>query len=418
MIESVKGTRDILPTESSMWNDVEGTARDILRLYGFAEIRTPIFELTELFARSVGEDTDIVSKEMYTFQDRDKTSLTLRPEGTAPVVRAYLEHQLYRDSQTLKLYYLGPMFRRERPQKGRYRQFHQIGAEVLGSQNPAIEAEVIEMLQLFLERVGIKESSLLVNSIGCKDCRPLFLAELKKSLASSQSLLCHDCQRRSETNPLRVLDCKVESCQPIINALPSISEFLDEQCRSHFDKFLNHLRMREISFRVVPRLVRGLDYYTRTTFEITSDVLGAQNTLVGGGRYDGLAEILDGPSTPGFGFALGLERIFLVLQTSEGMKVPPPLQIFLVPLGEVAFERAVLLARDLRREGLACLYDFESHSLKSALRLANKLGAQFVLIIGETELQSGRYQLKRMSDGKQIEVAPDEIRQSVLALTS
>jgi histidyl-tRNA synthetase len=307
------------------------------------------------------------------------------------------------------------MFRRERPQKGRYRQFHQIGAEILGSQNPAIEAEAIEMLQLFLERVGIKESSLLVNSIGCKECRPLFLAELKKALAASKSQLCHDCQRRSETNPLRVLDCKVESCQPIIDALPSISEFLDEQCRTHFDKFLEHLRMRGISFRVVPRLVRGLDYYTRTTFEITSEVLGAQNTLVGGGRYDGLAEILDGPPTPGFGFALGLERVILVLQTAKALEVPKTLQLFLVPLGEAAFDRTVLLARDLRRQGVACLYDFESHSLKSALRLANKLRAQFALIIGETELQNGRYQLKRMSDGKQIEVRPDEIRQSVMA---
>jgi histidyl-tRNA synthetase len=417
VIKAIKGTRDILPPESSLWGWVESTAREILELYGFAEIRTPIFERTELFARSVGEDTDIVSKEMYTFQDRDDTSLTLRPEGTAPVVRAYLEHHLYQDSQILRLYYAGPMFRRERPQKGRYRQFHQIGAEVLGSQNPAIEAEVIEMLQLFLERVGIKGSSLLVNSIGCSDCRPAFLAELKKALASKRSLLCEDCQRRSETNPLRVLDCKVESCQPIIDALPSISDFLDQACRSHFDKFLHYLRDREISFRIVPRLVRGLDYYTRTTFEITSDALGAQNTLVGGGRYDGLSEILEGPPTQGFGFALGLERLVLILQASGNSHYSRPLQVFLVPLGEDAFGKAALLARNLRRQGVACLYDFESRSLKSALRLANKLQAQYALIVGEKELQSGRYPLKRMSDGVQTDLSLDEISKTILATT-
>jgi histidyl-tRNA synthetase len=394
---------------------VESTAREILELYGFAEIRTPIFERTDLFTRGVGEDTDIVSKEMYTFQDRDDASVTLRPEGTAPVIRAYLEHQLYQHGQLLKLYYLGPMFRRERPQKGRYRQFHQIGAEVLGSQNPAIEAEVIEMLQLLLERVGIKESSLLVNSIGCSTCRPVFLEELRKALAAKKSLLCGDCQRRSEINPLRVLDCKIESCQPIIDTLPSISEFLDEACRTHFARFLEHLRERAISFQVVPRLVRGLDYYTRTTFEITSKTLGAQNTLIGGGRYDGLAEILEGPPTHGFGFALGLERLILVLQGLGTLQVSRPLQVFLAPLGENAFGKAALLVRDLRRQGLASLYDFESRSLKSSLRLANKLKAQFVLIVGETELQSGRYPLKRMSDGVQTELGLDEIIKTVLA---
>jgi histidyl-tRNA synthetase len=417
VIKSIKGTRDILPPESSLWGQVESTAREILELYGFAEIRTPIFERTDLFARGVGEDTDIVSKEMYTFLDRDDASLTLRPEGTASVVRAYLEHELYRDSHLLKLYYLGPMFRRERPQKGRYRQFHQLGAEVLGSENPAIEAEAIEMLHLFLEKVGIKDSSLLVNSIGCTVCRPRFLEELKKALASKKSLLCEDCQRRSETNPLRVLDCKIESCQPIIDSLPSIAEFLDEACRAHFKEFLKYLEEREIPFQVVPRLVRGLDYYTRTTFEITSSVLGAQNTLIGGGRYDGLAEILDGPPTPGFGFALGLERLILVLEQLGSVQTVQSLQVFLAPVGAIAFRKATLLARDLRRQGMACLYDFESRSLKSALRLANKLRAKFVLIIGEMELQSGRYQLKRMSDGEQIDVSQDEISKIVLATT-
>ncbi|PYV41460.1 MAG: histidine--tRNA ligase [Acidobacteria bacterium] len=409
VIKAIKGTRDILPPESAVWNKVESTAREIFELYGFSEIRTPVFERTDLFARGVGEDTDIVSKEMYTFADRDNTSLTLRPEGTAPVVRSYIEHQLYQDSQILKLYYLGPMFRRERPQKGRYRQFYQIGAEVLGSDNPAIEAEVLEMLELFLERIGIKETTLLVNSIGCSLCRPRFLERLKQELAAKKDLLCEDCQRRSETNPLRVLDCKVEACQPIIDKLPSILEFLDDGCRAHFEKFLGYLKERGIQFTIVPRLVRGLDYYTRTTFEITSRVLGAQNSLIGGGRYDGLAEVLEGPPTHGFGFAMGVERLVLVLQQTGNLMASPPPQLFLAPLGEAAFARATLLACDLRRQGIRCSYDFESRSLKSALRLANKLQAEFALIIGEAELQSGKFQLKRMSDGEQVEVSEEQL---------
>ena len=409
MIKSIKGTRDILPPESALWSRVEKTAREIFELYGFAEVRTPIFESTELFARGVGEDTDIVSKEMYTFEDRDEKSLTLRPEGTAPVVRAHGEHRLQQESPIAKLYYLGPMFRRERPQKGRYRQFHQIGAEVLGSDNPAIEAEVLEMLQFFLKQIGIEDQSLLVNSIGCPVCRPRFLGELKKALVENQALLCTDCQRRSEANPLRVLDCKVESCQPVIESLPKISDFLDDACRAHFDKFLGYLASRQIPFTIVPRLVRGLDYYTRTTFEITSGALGAQNTLVGGGRYDGLAEALGGAPTQGFGFALGLERLLLVIQDSGKQTPLPPPQLFLAPLGEAAFEKATLLARDLRQQGIRCVLDFETRSLKSAMRLANKLQAQHVLILGDSELLSGRFPLKRMSDGTQHEVHADGI---------
>ena len=418
MIKSIKGTRDILPPESALWSRVENTARDIFDLYGFAEVRTPIFESTELFARGVGEDTDIVSKEMYSFDDRDEKSLTLRPEGTAPVVRAHMEHQLHLESPIAKLYYLGPMFRRERPQKGRYRQFHQIGAEVLGSDNPAIEAEVLEMLQFFLKQIGIEEQTLLVNSIGCPVCRPRFLEQLKQALVEKKSLLCADCQRRSGTNPLRVLDCKVESCQPIIESLPKISDFLDEACRAHFSKFLSYLTNRQIPFTVVPRLVRGLDYYTRTTFEITSGALGAQNTLIGGGRYDGLAEALGGPPTKGFGFALGLERVMLVLQDSGKQSQLPCPQLFLAPLGEAAFEKATLLARDLRQQGIRCALDFETRSLKSAMRLANKLQAQHVLILGDSELQTGKYPLKRMSDGTQREVLAEEIPGALQEKTS
>ena len=409
MIKAIKGTRDILPPESAQWSRLEAVAREILELYGFAEVRTPIFESTELFTRGVGEDTDIVSKEMYTFEDRDDKSLTLRPEGTAPVVRAHIEHQLHKELFITKLYYLGPMFRRERPQKGWYRQFHQIGAEVLGSDNPAIEAEVLEMLQFFLRRIGIDDQTLLVNSIGCLNCRPRFLEELKRALSEKKSSLCADCQRRTETNPLRVLDCKVESCQPIIDSLPKITDFLDEACRTHFDKFLEYLTGRHISFTIVPRLVRGLDYYTRTTFEITSGTLGAQNTIVGGGRYDGLAEALGGPPLKGFGFALGLERILLVLQQSGKQAQLPSPQLFLAPLGQPAFEKATLLALDLRQRGIRCVLDFETRSLKSALRLANKVNAQHVLILGDSELQSGDYLLKRMADGTQRRVRESEI---------
>jgi len=409
VIRAIKGTRDILPPESKLWSQVEATAREIFELYGFSEIRTPIFESTLLFARGVGEDTDIVSKEMYTFEDRDDQSLTLRPEGTAPVVRATIEHRLQQESQTLKLFYLGPMFRRERPQKGRYRQFHQIGAEVLGSDNPAIEAEILEMLDLFLKKIGLQDYELLVNSIGCPKCRPAYLEVLSRAIQEKGASLCVDCQRRMRTNPLRVLDCKIPACQPIIDSLPSIAEFLDEECRAHFQKFLFYLERRGIGFRVVPRLVRGLDYYTRTTFEITSQALGAQNTLIGGGRYDGLAEAIGGPPTQGFGFALGLERIILVLQQTKLAQQEFVPDLFLAPLGEAAFESATQLIRFFRLQNIRCTLDFEARSLKSLMRLANKLGARFVLILGEDELKKGRYLLKRMSDGLQQEMTEEEI---------
>ena len=413
MIKAIKGTRDILPPETTLWERVESIAREIFELYSFSEIRTPVFEATELFARGVGEDTDIVLKEMYTFEDRDERSLTLRPEGTAPVVRSVIENQLIQDSGILKLYYLGPMFRRERPQKGRYRQFHQIGAEVLGSDNPAIEAEVLEMLLLFLERIGINNHTLLVNSIGCTKCRPRFLQKLREDLALKKEQLCGDCQRRALINPLRVLDCKVERCQPIIDSLPVITDFLGPECRRPFEKFQVYLRQRGISFTLMPRLVRGLDYYTRTTFEITSEALGAQNSLIGGGRYDGLSEALGGDPLPGFGFALGLERILLVLaEASNSAPIPGP-QLFLAPLGEAAFEQATLLARDLRQKGIWCFLDFEPRSLKSAMRLANRLKAEFVLMLGEAELKSGKYLLRRMSSGEQQELGLRELYEQI-----
>src|SRR2546426_2121767 len=349
MIKAIRGTRDLLPPETALWNFVEAAVRDVFRVYNFHEIRTPIFEETQLFARSVGEETDIVGKEMYTWQDRGRAesdrgqSLTLRPENTAGVVRAYIEHKLW-DRGLNKLYYIGPQFRRERPQKGRYRQFYQIGAEVLGSDHPAIDAEVLEMLLLFLERVGINSFTLLLNSVGDSKCRPEYIKALRRALGSVKSTMCADCQRRAETNPLRVLDCKVEADQPIIAKLPSILDHLCPECRQHFDRVLGELKQRGIPYEITPRLVRGLDYYTRTTFEITSGALGAQNALLGGGRYDGLSEMIGGPPAPGIGFSIGEDRLVLAVEeaarnkaeASGGQETSSALIAYIAWLGDAA----------------------------------------------------------------------------------
>jgi histidyl-tRNA synthetase len=311
-MKAVKGTRDILPPASAVWNRVEATAREVFRTFNYHEIRTPIFEETALFARGVGEDTDIVGKEMYTWEDRDGTSLTLRPEATASVMRAYIEHRLDQIPGIKKFYYMGPMFRRERPQKGRYRQFFQIGAEAIGSESAIVDAEVIEMVVELLRRVGLEGFHLILNSVGCSTCRPRFMAALKEKLATMAETLCVDCQRRTTTNPLRVLDCKVPDDQAAIDTLPSILDYLCEECHAHFKVVQEHLRHRGIPFEVRPRLVRGLDYYMRTTFEITHGALGAQNAVLGGGRYDGLAESLGSKvPAPGIGFSIGEDRLVM-----------------------------------------------------------------------------------------------------------
>ena len=321
---------------------MESAAREVFRAYNYHEIRTPILELTELFARGVGEETDIVTKEMYTFEDRDGSSLTLRPENTASVIRAYIEHRLDQRPGLQKLYYLGPMFRRERPQKGRYRQFYQIGAEAIGSELPAVDAEVIEMVVELLRRAGLDGFQLLLNSVGCRNCRPAFISRLREELRAVAPRLCGDCQRRAETNPLRVLDCKVEADQPIIDALPSILDYLCEICRPHFDAVKGYLTDRGIGFEVRPRLVRGLDYYMRTTFEVVHGALGAQNSVLGGGRYDGLAESLGSKvPAPGIGFSIGEDRLVMSV---EGQESPAALDLFVVPLGEAAFRHAAQLA--------------------------------------------------------------------------
>ncbi|MGC9998039.1 MAG: histidine--tRNA ligase [Terriglobia bacterium] len=409
LIRSVKGTRDLLPPDTNLWQRVEAEARRIFGAYHYGEIRTPLLEQTALFARSVGADTDIVMKEMYTFQDRDDESLTLRPEATASVVRAYIEHSLYNQGGIHKLYYIGPMFRRERPQKGRYRQFHQIGAEVLGSESPLVDAEVLEMLVLFLERVGIREYQLLLNSVGCPKCRAEYLTVLRQALGAVKASMCADCQRRAETNPLRVLDCKVEADQPIIEKLPKIIDHLDPECRQHFERVTSELQGRGISYQVTPRLVRGLDYYTRTTFEITSGALGAQNAVLGGGRYDGLSEMLGGPPTPGIGFSIGQDRLILAVQAAAVLKPETPLAAYIVWMGDAAVPAAAGLARELRAQGLSVEIGYDPMKIKKAMGLASKLQARFAIIIGEGEISTGRYQVKDMTAGQQQEVEPGNI---------
>ena len=409
--QAIKGVRDILPPDSALWNWFEETTRGVFESYGFHEIRLPIFEQTELFARSVGEDTDIVSKEMYTFPDRSGTeSLTLRPEATASVVRAYIEHGMHTWPGLVKLYYVGPMFRRERPQKGRYRQFYQIGAEVLGqSDHPAIDAELMEMLAVLLGECRIERWTLLVNSIGCSNCRPKYVEKLRHALESVKSKMCADCQRRAETNPLRVLDCKVEADQPIIAKLPVITDHLDEPCREHFEEFQRQLRLREISYTLTPRLVRGLDYYMRTTFEITSPVLGAQNALVGGGRYDGLTELLGGPPAKGFGFALGEDRFIDAIKDAGKVDASLPLDVYIAWIGAATYPAAVKLARRLREDRFTVELPPEEIKLKKSIGVADKLNARYSLILGEDELAAKKFTLRRMSDGEQKQLSEIEL---------
>jgi histidyl-tRNA synthetase len=399
---AIKGTRDILPPDSALWNWFEQNAREVFESYGFRDIRLPIFEETDLFARSVGADTDIVGKEMYTFRDRDDESISLRPEATAGVARAYIEHGMHTLPGNVKLYYIGPMFRRERPQKGRYRQFYQIGAEVLGQSDASgLDAEVLEMLVTLFERVGLKKTALYVNSIGCKDCRSKYVELLRGELTKVKEKLGADSQRRIETNPLRVLDSKIPEEQAIIETLPRISDHLCEACRAHFAKLKEELGLRGIRFQENWRLVRGLDYYTRTTFEVIAEGLGSQNAVCGGGRYDGLVELLGGHPTKGIGFAIGTDRAILSLQESGLAPQLQPLAIFVAWMGEKAYAPAVRVAQKLRGRGFGVEVPAEEMKFKKSLGLADKLGARYALIIGEDEAASGTYTLKRLADAQQ-----------------
>ncbi len=401
MIKAVRGTRDILPPSSALWNHVEAIAREVFRTFRCQEIRTPIFEPTELFARGVGADTDIVSKEMYTWEDRDGSSITLRPENTASVIRAYIEHRLDQQPGLKKLYYIGPMFRRERPQKGRYRQFSQIGAEVIGSESPAVDAEVIEMVLEVLVRCGVEAPHLIINSVGCPKCRPVFVEALRERLQSVKAGMCQDCQRRADLNPLRVLDCKVPEDQPVIDTLPSILEHLCEDCAVHFAAVRRLLDVQAIEYEIRSRLVRGLDYYTRTTFEVTHGALGAQNSILGGGRYDGLAESLGSRvAAPGIGFSIGEDRLVMAIEERTSAAELSKLDVYLAPMGQAALEHGVALARELRRAGIVVEVGVDG-KLKRAMENANKLGAKRVLLIGDNEIAAGVYALKDMATGEQ-----------------
>ncbi|MBI3681921.1 MAG: histidine--tRNA ligase [Acidobacteria bacterium] len=413
MIRAVKGTRDILPPASKVWNHVESAARRVLHAYHYQEIRTPIFEETALFARGVGEDTDIVSKEMYTFEDRDGSSLTLRPENTASVIRAFIEHRLDQRPGLQKLYYIGPMFRRERPQKGRYRQFYQIGAEVIGSESPAVDAEVIEMLLEILSAAGLEGFQLILNSVGCNECRPKFVMRLKEKLTEVSQKLCPDCLRRIDTNALRVLDCKVPECQPVIDALPSILDHLCEACGAHFAAVEAYLKDRGISSEIRPRLVRGLDYYTRTTFEVVHGALGAQNSVLGGGRYDGLAEALGSKvHSPGIGFSIGEDRLVMGAEQAHPELQKDQVDLFIAPIGEPALRHAAILARELRRHGLAVEMAFEG-KLKRTLETADKLNARYALILGDSEIAAGNYALKNMATGEQETLSREQLAERI-----
>jgi histidyl-tRNA synthetase len=409
MIKAVRGTRDILPPSSAMWTRVESIAREVCRTYNYREIRTPIFEVTELFARGVGAETDIVSKEMYTWEDRDGTSITLRPENTAPVIRAYLEHRMDQWPGLKKFFYAGPMFRRERPQKGRYRQFHQIGAEAIGSESPVVDAEVIELVLEILARCGVGGARLVINSVGCRSCRPGFVALLREALGPVKDGLCEDCRRRAESNPLRVLDCKTPGDQPAIDALPAILNHLCEPCARHFETVRGLLEAREIQYEIRPRLVRGLDYYTRTTFEVLHGALGAQNSILGGGRYDGLAESLGSKiPAPGIGFSIGQDRLLMSLEEQAGAEDPGRLDVYIVPLGERALRHAALLARELRRGGRAVELS-PGGKLRQAMETAHKTGARYALVLGDTEIEAGVYALKNMQTGEQRHVPRGEL---------
>jgi histidyl-tRNA synthetase len=405
MIRAVKGTRDILPPASSVWNRVEEVAREVFRRFNYHEIRTPIFEETALFARGVGEDTDIVGKEMYTFEDRDGASLTLRPEATASVMRAYIEHRLNQVPGVKKFYYIGPMFRRERPQKGRYRQFYQIGAEAIGSESATLDAEVIEMVVELLRQAGLADFHLVINSVGDQNCRPQYLEALREKLRDVVPKMCADCQRRAVINPLRVLDCKVPEDQPIIDTLPSILDHLCQPCTEHFAAVRAYLDGRGLPYEVRPRLVRGLDYYLRTTFEITHGSLGAQNSVLGGGRYDGLAEALGSRvPAPGIGFSIGEDRLVMSVEGDPR----PVVDVFLAPLGDAAEQHAGALAAELRAAGVSVERSVY-RKLKRALEVANKIGARYALILGDNEISARTYLLKDMTSGEQISLAREQL---------
>lgn len=415
--QAIRGTRDILPDEVSRWQRLERCARDVFALYGFREIRTPVIEPTALFARSVGESTDIVRKEMYSF-DAGEDSITLRPENTAPVVRAFVEHALHRTAATgfpERYYYIGPMFRHERPQKGRQRQFHQVGVEVLGAAEPLADAETLEMVFRFLDGVGIRDRELRLNSVGDEACRGAFRSALVDWLSPRLESLCEDCKRRAAENPLRVFDCKVEADRALLADAPRVLDHLCRECSDHFGAVRSLLDAYRIDYVVDPRMVRGLDYYQRTVFEVVSGGLGSQNAILGGGRYDGLVADLGGPPVPGFGFAAGIERMILLMP--ESPEDEGALDVLLVTLGHEGWRAAVRMIRSLRAEGVRATMASCERPMGAQLKRADRLGARFALFVGETEIREGRYGLKDLRTGVQETVSEGEVAARVRSVS-
>jgi histidyl-tRNA synthetase len=417
MIQLIRGFKDILPGEVELWQHIEKTAVSLLEDFGYKEIRIPLLERSELFARSIGEDTDIVEKEMYTFPDRKGDLITLRPEATASIVRSYIQHKLYAKDPVQKFYMVGPMFRRERPQKGRYRQFYQIDAEVLGVDSPLVDVELIFLLVTLFKRLSVTDVQAHINSLGCLACRPTFKAVLQDFLSAKTSVLCSDCVRRSTRNPLRVLDCKVPTCREALSDAPSLLDFLCSECQSHFETVKKALENLDIQYVINRNLVRGLDYYTRTTFEIQTGSLGAQNAVAGGGRYDGLIKALGGPEMPATGFAIGFDRLAEVsgLNNSDFEQRP---HVFLAALGEKSMTQAFEWSCALGLEGIRTAMDFGGRSLKSQMKRADRLGAEHVLIVGDKELAEGAVVLRNMTSKEQLEISMKDIVQKLRDITS
>ncbi|NLL61301.1 MAG: histidine--tRNA ligase [Candidatus Atribacteria bacterium] len=402
LVQVPKGTNDILPAQIDYWYYLENIIKEVLQNFGYREIRTPVFEYTELFVRGIGETTDIVAKEMFTFSDKKGRSLTLRPEGTAPVIRAYLEHNLSRENPLTKLFYIESMFRSEKPQAGRFRQFHQFGAEAIGSPLPIIDAEIVVAALFIFQKLGLTDLTLHLNSVGCKQCRPKYLDALRDYFREKKAQLCADCQLRYETNPLRILDCKKEQCRVIVGKCPSIFKYLCRDCAAHFDALKVYLDKLGITYQINPFLVRGLDYYTKTAFEIISGELGAQNAICGGGRYDYLAEELGGKPTPGVGFAAGMERVLMTI-IKQNIEIPlwGGIKVFVAVTGQDGVNTALEIANQLRSAGVAADMDFLGKSLKAQLRMANKLQIPYVLILGPDELKENAVLIKDMEEGTQ-----------------
>ncbi len=405
-----RGTKDILPDQVENWRWIESKIRDICKRFGYAEIRTPTFEHTELFQRGIGEGTDVVDKEMYTFNDRGERSITLRPENTASAVSAYLQNKLYADGGLVKLFYIGSMFRYDRPQAGRLREFHQFGVEALGEKNPALDAEIILLAWDFLKSLGLEDLNLKINTVGCPNCRPVYRQKLREYFSDYHDELCNDCKKRIEKNPLRILDCKVDGDKDFMQDAPNIFTCLCDDCKEHFDELQKYLQAAKVDFEIDNRLVRGLDYYTKTAFEIQYTPLGAQSAVAGGGRYDGLVEEIGGPATPGIGFAAGIERILIALEKQNLLK--PAKQIFdafIVAVGKDAELAAFELLAKLRRKNICATMDFAKRSIKAQMKQAAKSGAKFALIIGDDEVKNSTVTVKNLETSEQETISADKI---------